>query len=335
MKNRSVSDFVSASMDAILKSEAHKSLFNTQYKFASKDSMCAKHGKMDSCSSSSDESSADTGLSGAPGDPLDPDLYNGPRETDPHFLSKQPASSYKGIDVPYTDVEPSFPKADPSSNGLPPDYGRDWLESQLVNNVRETATGGKFQSPQAPRPSGQNEADDASADDDNDAKKKKKFNFEKKKDDSGSSSSKSDSSSADDESYADDSDSSDEEKSSMAFNTAIDSLLTASAALDYVGLGRSSSLSLKLASLVVQAKKKVIKKDPKKSDSNSAKDKAAKEKAAKDKEKEKLAKEKEKEKAAKEKEKEKIQKEKDKEKAAKEKEKAAKEKAKSSSSSKK
>ena len=45
-----------------------------------------------------------------------------------------------------------------------------------------------------------------------------------------------------------------EEKVSTALDVAIDSLLTASAALDSVGLESSSSLSLKLASFVVEAK---------------------------------------------------------------------------------
>src|SRR5713226_5790124 len=57
MNNKSVSDFVAATMDAVLNSAEHKALFGTQYKFAqdlnnagSKDSMCSKHNKMDSCS---------------------------------------------------------------------------------------------------------------------------------------------------------------------------------------------------------------------------------------------------------------------------------------------
>lgn len=74
-----------------------------------------------------------------------------------------------------------------------------------------------------------------------------------------------------------------DEKVSSAFDVAIDSLLTASAALDHVGLGRGSAISLKLASLVVEAKKKEkdskkSSKDSKKSskDSQSAKDKKSK-----------------------------------------------------------
>src|SRR5574339_355107 len=50
MSNKSVSDFVAATMDAVLKSAEHKSLFGTQYKFASEDEndekdKCSKCGK--------------------------------------------------------------------------------------------------------------------------------------------------------------------------------------------------------------------------------------------------------------------------------------------------
>ena len=65
---------------------------------------------------------------------------------------------------------------------------------------------------------------------------------------------------------ADDCSSSEEGKTSEAFNVAIDSLLTASAALDSVGMDKSASFSLKLASLVVEAKAKAKKEDKKKSD---------------------------------------------------------------------
>jgi len=71
---------------------------------------------------------------------------------------------------------------------------------------------------------------------------------------------------------------------SCAYDVAIDSLITASAALDSLGMEKSSSLSLKLASFIVEAKK------------TDAKDVAAKakEKAAKEKEKAKMKADKEK-----------------------------------------
>lgn len=75
-----------------------------------------------------------------------------------------------------------------------------------------------------------------------------------------------------DESNANDNDvdadecSADDEKISSAFDIAIDGLLTASAALDSVGFEKSSTLSLKIASFVVEAKKKEkANKDKKKS----------------------------------------------------------------------
>ena len=49
MTNKNISDFVAASMDAVLNSEQHKSLFNTQYKFAS-DENDAKKSKKNMCS---------------------------------------------------------------------------------------------------------------------------------------------------------------------------------------------------------------------------------------------------------------------------------------------
>ena len=61
--------------------------------------------------------------------------------------------------------------------------------------------------------------------------------------------------------------------SSSAFDIAIDSLLTASAALDSVGFEKSSIISLKLASFVVEAKKKEKdKKDSKKDKKKDSKD---------------------------------------------------------------
>lgn len=258
----SVSDFVAATMDAVLKSEQHKSLFGTQYKYASdenagKDSFCAEHGEVDNCSADS--------------------------------------------------PPPPPPKKDPATGAtVSGDAG------QHITFPADKITADKAK------------ADDSFAWDDNDARKKKKKDEDEEDEEK--------------EDKKDEDDASDAELTSSAYDVAIDSLLTASAALDSVGLGRGSAFSLKLASLVVEAKKKDkdskdAKKDKKdkdkdKKDSLMAKDKAAKEKA---KEKEKAAKEKEKkdaqaakDKAAKEKakEKEKLEKEKAAAKAKAEKEKA-------------
>lgn len=70
-----------------------------------------------------------------------------------------------------------------------------------------------------------------------------------------SSDSSSDSSCADDEDVKDSSCSADDTMESAAFDVAIDSLLTASAALDSLGMEKSATVSLKLASLIVEAKK--------------------------------------------------------------------------------
>lgn len=205
MKNNSISDFVAASMDAVLKSDSHKSLFGTQYKFASdeNDAKCDTCGK-DPCECSDSDSADDN---------------------------------------------------DAKKKKLPP-----WLHKNFGDK--------------------DDKEDKACADD---------------------SDSEEDSADACDANYASSPQEDEEMEASAAFNVAIDSLLTASAALDSVGMSKTSAFSLKLASFVVEAKKST--EDAKE---KAAKEKAkAKEKAAKEKEKAKLAKEKEK--AAKEKAKEKEQ----------------------------
>jgi hypothetical protein len=159
MKNQSVSDFVAATMDAVLNSKEHKSLFDVQYKYA-QDMNAAK----DSC--------------------------------------KKCGSGHSDKDSCMADD----------------------------NDARKSK---------------KDDEDESSAWDDNDARKKKDDEDDKK----------------------DDSDASDSLEPSVAFDVAIDSLLTASAALDQVGLERGSALVLKIASLTVEAKKKD------KKDSQSAKDK--------------------------------------------------------------
>ena len=239
MKNQSVSDFVAATMDAVLNSKEHKSLFATQYKTAS--AKCSKCGSMhedkDSCMA--DDSHPDPGGTGA-------------------TISNQ-GGSVKFPDQKINAKPPAVSKADDS------------FADDDDNDARKKK-----------KDSSSSSSDSSDADDDNDARKKKD-----------SSSSSSDSSDADDDDNdarkkKDDSDDSsmadDGLEPSVAFDVAIDSLLTASAALDSVGLGRGSALTLKIASLVVEAKKKdkdskKSKKDSKdskkdsKKDSQSAKDK--------------------------------------------------------------
>ncbi len=232
MSNKSVSDFVAASMDAVLKSEEHKSLFGTQYKFAQANTL--------------------------------PPLV-GP-ETGPSVGPHEPTG--------YKAPVPEKPKGYYRQDG--------------------TFVPGPVQ-----------EGDKLLASDDNDAK------------DSSGSSDSSDSSSSSDSCSADD-----DLETSAAFDVAIDSLLTASAALDSVGMSKSSAFSLKLASLVVEAKK-AEKKDSKESKADKAK--RFKEMLAKKKEKAKAKKDSQsaKDKMAKEKAKAKADKEKAKAKADKEKAKAS------------
>jgi hypothetical protein len=166
MKNNSISDFVAASMDAVLKSEEHKSLFGSQYKFAS-DENAAKCEKCQEEVCSCDSSEADD---------------------------------------------------------------EEWDSASASDSEEDS-----------------DEFDSASASDSEEAEEE-------------------------------DSD------SASAFDVAIDSLLTASAALDSINLGRGSALSLKLASLVVEAKQSAS--DKKKTDDAKAKAKKEKEKAAEKKKKE-------------------------------------------------
>lgn len=65
----------------------------------------------------------------------------------------------------------------------------------------------------------------------------------------------------------DDSNMSDDDTAYASMDLAVDSLLTASAALDNVGMGDKSSFILKVASLVVEAKKKKVEDKKKKKDS--------------------------------------------------------------------
>src|ERR1700722_1506545 len=194
MKNQSVSDFVAASMDAVLKSKEHRDLFATQYRRAG-----AEH--CEKCEKSKDQCSCDSSAA-------DDNEARKKKEKE----DKEKSSS-----------------SDSSSA---------WDD----NDARK-------------------KKEDSSSADDNEAKKKK-FNFEK-----------SDESSADDnearKKKEEDSSSADDLQPSVAFDVAIDSLLTASAALDSLGLDRGSSFALKIASFVVNAKKKEKESKKSKKDSKS------------------------------------------------------------------
>ncbi len=197
MKNQSVSDFVAATMDAVLNSKEHKSLFDVQYKYA-QDMNDAKKGHCSKCDKDMESCSCDSSMA------------------DDNDARKAKKSDDEDSSMAWDDNDARKKKKDSDE-----------------------------------------ESDSSSADDDNDARKKKD--------------------SSDDDSSADDG------LGSTAFDVAIDSLLTASAALDQVGLGRGSALVLKIASLTVEAKKKDKKdKDSKKKDSQSAKDKKSSDKKKSD-----------------------------------------------------
>lgn len=205
MKNKNISDFVAASMDAVLNSAQHKALFNTQYKFASDENdartkkckECGgkldKHGKCDCDSSSAwDHHSAKSchkcgkdkdACYCMPADDMDMDMDELPMPADDYDMS---------LDDNFGDA----PVVSPGGHQItfPPD----------VIKVKSPSK------PSTIQPTKPNKADD---------------DFEM--------------------------------SSTAALDIAIDSLLTASAALDSVGMDNGSTLSLKLASLVVEAKKKM------------------------------------------------------------------------------
>lgn len=170
MNNKGISDFVAASMDAVLNSDQHKSLFKSQYKFASKheDEHDAKDKKKKVCENCKEDEdncycwSADDNLDNVPPLPTPP----------------------KG-------------NVDRGASGA--------VVNQEGSNITFTEPG-KIT---APPPQKAHDGKTAS------------------------------------------------------LNIALDSLLTASAALDSIGLSQSSALSLKLASLVSQAKKKMSPKEKK------------------------------------------------------------------------
>lgn len=248
MTNKGIADFVAATMDAVLNSAEHKALFGSNYKFAS--GKCSKCGS-ESCSC---------------GDSMHAD--------DNDKKSKKDSSS----DSSHADDNDKKSKKDSSGDS-----------SHAGDSVTDPKTGATVSSggSKIEFPVDSIKGDKSHADD-NDAKKKK----DSSKDSSGDSSKADDndakkhkdssSSSSSDSSKADDDD---DMKAQAAFAVALDSLLTASAALDAVGMEKTAEVSLRLASLVAEAKKKDkdskkskkdskdSKKDSKKSDSNSAKDK--------------------------------------------------------------
>jgi len=257
MKNQSVSDFVAATMDAVLNSPEHKSLFGQPYKQAKSDKMCAKCG---SDHSDKDSCMADDNAAKKKKKEESSDSSSASDQNDARKKKEESSDSSSASDQNDAKKKKSEESSDSSS---------------ADDNDVDSTTANPYPSKQY----------DAASADDQDAKKKKK------------SEESSDSSSADDnadddikkmlESYQRTGTPSVQQTPVqphapgrvesgepgiktrvVAFDVAIDSLLTASAALDSVGLGRGSALTLKIASLVVEAKKKD--KKSKKSDKKSS-----------------------------------------------------------------
>jgi len=153
MKNKSVSDFVAATMDAVLNSREHKALFSGHYKYA-QDMNDAKKGKKEvcpECNKVMDKNMMDSCSCGDKSYAMDDEVF----------------ADDMGMSMDSDDMDMSMDSDDVE------DYSMD------MDGMHSTA----------------------------------------------------------------------------AFDVAIDGLLTASAALDAVGMSNSSTVSLKLASLIVEAKK--------------------------------------------------------------------------------
>lgn len=172
MKNKSISDFVAASMDSVLNSDQHKALFKSQYKFASSSSSSSSssdvhHADMcEKCSASKESCKCGKSDSSLAWD------------SDDKHMAKDKACDKCGA----MDQDECYCYAD------------DHMDSHSAKSNALSASSNK----------------------------------------------------------------------TAALDIAIDSLLTASAALDAVGIDDASTVSLKLASLIVQAKKEMSAADKKK-----------------------------------------------------------------------
>lgn len=293
MKNQSVSDFVAATMDAVLNSKEHKDLFATQYKKA-KDSMCAKHGKMDSCAADDQEAKSKKSKESSSDSSSASDMND----------ARKKKEKDSDDDSCMADDQDAKKKKESSSDSSSADDDNDARKKKESSSDESSADddndarGGK-KCPDCGKPKGLCKCDKSSADDhgdwDTSAKAGQHLGYERdsRGEYDGAGANKADTHSANTLSSSNSNKyppsfegppkvmGADDMESSAAYDVAIDSLLTASAALDSVGLGRGSALTLKIASLVVEAKKKDkkdkdSKKSSKKSDSQSAKDKKSK-----------------------------------------------------------
>lgn len=237
MKNNSIADFVAASMDTALKSEEYKSLFGTQYKTAD-DKMCAKcHKDMEHCMCDSAMADDNDARSGK----KCPKCHESMKDCECDVsMADDNAAKKKEKDSMKADDQDAKKKEKDSSWADDQDAKKHQLPFEKKDDHSANTLDSSLKNPY---PGKQYDADEYR---------------------------NGDVLRADDDAGKDD-------KVSSAFDLAIDSLLTASAALDSIGLGKGSALSLKLASIVVDAKKKEkdskkSKKDDKKSSSKSSKD---------------------------------------------------------------
>lgn len=249
MNNKSVSDFVAATMDAVLNSKEHKSLFGTQYKYAaksksSKSKMCAKcKCRLDECEcgdmSMADDDYMDESM-------MEEEDYVRPSKS-PNVPDYGPSSVDEDFDRPATS------DFDDPYELYKSEYEKD--EDFYVPEAKEDIEQFGLRRKHMPPHMGRIRKEDkdlyseihGSEDDD---EKYFDYSIAGKYEDKGE----------------------DELEANASFNKAIKSLLTASAALDAVNMVNSSAVSLKLASLIVQAKK-VKEKEEKSKKTNKAKKK--------------------------------------------------------------
>lgn len=223
MNNKSVSDFVAATMNAVLNSREHKSLFSGHYKTAAKKEKNSNYA--DSCMI---------------------DDHDHVNDADNCMVDDMEEDDEEMVDICDKDgnviakVQRKF--CENVLECLPDEVGACLSEESRMMMEKETVSGPKGEMSSSMMLS---EDDDMSDDED--------MAYLRHSDD--------------EEFETEDGDMA----STASFDVAIDGLLTASAALDSINMANSSTVSLKLASLIVEAKKAV--KEELKSDKKSKKSK--------------------------------------------------------------
>lgn len=217
MNNKSVSDFVAATMNAVLNSREHKTLFNGHYKTAAKKDKCKN------CKQELDSCMCDASMA----DDMDEDAEKMVDicDKDGNVIAK---------------VQKKF--CEDVLECLPDEVGACLSEESRMMMEKETVSG-----PEGEMSSSMMLSEDDDMSDDEDMAYLRHSDDEEFETEDG------------------------DMASTASFDVAIDGLLTASAALDSINMANSSTVSLKLASLIVEAKKAV--KEELKSDKKSKKSK--------------------------------------------------------------